>query len=442
MVPRSQQRRQFMRDAKPTPAANYQYDPLTDTWLPEQVVSPIQFGDSASVDAFGRLRISEPSSLFSSEAEYDESPLFWFTRTSGGGTSTHIYNDAAVRLRVANTNDEVYRQSKQYYRYQPGKSQLVALTCQIGQDAGATKRVGYFDENEGFFLEVTGTEIAWVKRKNGVDSRVIQANWNIDKLDGSGPTEVVLDIDKVQILVIDLQWLGVGRVRAGFDIDGVIHYAHDFYHSNIETSVYIRTANLPVRYEIAATDLSDTNVDLFQICSAVISEGGFEVNMGYRGHVGNEVTPVNVNAQRPILSIRPKALFNGHVNRGTIIPGTAEIFTVTENIHFDIIYGGTLTNASFNSVHDNSIVEYDVAATAIAGGFRVGGGYVPGDATGVNVASGSSLERLIGTLPLALDPDGNHPSSPEFTDALTVVVQTIPDAASDCFADLTWTELR
>ena len=68
-----------------------------------------------------------------------------------------------------------------------------------------------------------------------------------------------------------MQWLGVGRVRVGFNINGVIYYAHYFNNANNLGSVYMSTPNLPVRYEVSSTGGS---VTLDQICCTVQSEGG------------------------------------------------------------------------------------------------------------------------------------------------------------------------
>jgi hypothetical protein len=187
----------------------------------------VSLKDGADKDAFGRLRTADPVSLFTSQFQYDLQPLLWESALSGSGTTTHLPNEAACRMRVAVAADEVIRQSRQYSRYKPGKSLLIAETFVMGAGTeNVRKRVGYFDAQNGIFLEQNGiVDVALVRRTYtsgaAVDNRVVQASWNVDKFDGTGPSGLTLDLTKAQILLMDLQWLGVGRVRIGFDIDGL-----------------------------------------------------------------------------------------------------------------------------------------------------------------------------------------------------------------------------
>lgn len=148
------------------------------------------------------------------------------------------------------------RQTRMRFNYQPGKGQEVILTGVFGAgQAGITKRIGYFDTNNGLFFQLSGTTLSVVRRTSTsgspVDNVVTQANWNIDKLDGTGASGVTLDLTKTQIMIIEFEWLGVGRVRYGFDIDGKIIFVHQLFNANNLTEVYISTPNLPVKYEIA-----------------------------------------------------------------------------------------------------------------------------------------------------------------------------------------------
>jgi len=214
-------------------------------------VSVQEYGDTPAVDAFARLRISEPLTIFDSKQLHDKQPLFWDEELGGSATSTHVPADSDVEMTVtANAADYVIRQTKQRFNYQPGKSQLVLMTFQSPQVAGITGRVGLFDDdgtgnnltpNNGIFFESDG-DVSWNIAKDGtIEETVTQANWNVDKMDGTGKSGITLDLTGCQILVIDFEWLGVGRVRVGFVIDGLIYYVHNFNHANDPTfdRVYI-----------------------------------------------------------------------------------------------------------------------------------------------------------------------------------------------------------
>lgn len=231
-------------------------------------------------DAFGRARISSAFSLFASKQLYDAAPLFWDDQeVSGGGTnSTHSSNRASSTLAVsANTAGKRVRQTKRRFNYQPGKSQLIFMTAIMGEgQAGITRRLGYFDDNNGLFFQLSGTEVRVARRTkvtgNVQDISVKQVDWNIDTLDGSGDSGITLDLSKAQIFVIDFEWLGTGRVRFGFMVDGNLYYCHQILAANVLTSVYMSTPNLPLRYEIS-NDGTGGAATLEVICNAVISEG-------------------------------------------------------------------------------------------------------------------------------------------------------------------------
>ena len=222
----------------------------------------ITYADTPVIDAFGRLRVSSPYTLFDDQNNYGTDSLVFNYVTNGSGSYSSLLNESAVNLTVGgNNNDLCVRQTKQYFRYQPGKSQLIMQTFVLGYaKEGVRKRIGYFDSNNGLFLEqivsdVEGeTGLRFVVRTNTsgspVDTAYDSSTWNLDKMDGFGPSGVDLHAYNAQILFIDLEWLGVGRVRFGFVVDGNIYYCHEVKNANNIANVYMRTADLPIRAEI------------------------------------------------------------------------------------------------------------------------------------------------------------------------------------------------
>ncbi len=346
------------------------------------------FTDSPIIDAFGRLRVSNPTTLFDSQFEYNALPLLWETVLVAGGTATHLPNESAIRLRVTTVSgDKVTRQSRQYVRYQPGKSQFIVMTGVLGAaKANVRTCIGYFDDENGLYFHMIGAGAEVVHREftsgSVVNHRFAQSVWNLDTMDGSGPSGITLDFTFSQIFVIDQEWLGVGRIRFGFNIDGKIVYCHEMNHANDLTTSHTTTANLPLRYEITNTGTAASNSDLLQICQTVISEGGFSDERGLIGSASNGITAISVTTRRPILSIRPKATFNSITNRGEVIPLGASVFAGAQSVFWELVYDGTLTGASYASTNANSIVEKDIAATAISGGIVVASGFVAAGGAG------------------------------------------------------------
>ena len=237
--------------------------------------------DQTSIDAFGRSRVSTPTIQFDSKQLFDNRSIFWATSTATGATTTYSSNRASTTLNAtATAGSTAIRQTKRRFNYSAGRSLQIMETFVMGATpAGMTKRVGYYDGYNGIYFENSGGTLNIVIRSNvtGTPTNTVipQSSWNVDKLDGTGSSGITLDTTKVQLLVIDFEWLGTGRVRIGFDIDGKIRYAHQFLNANNLTSVYMSSPNLPCRYEI--TNVSSASASTLEhICTSVISEGSIQ----------------------------------------------------------------------------------------------------------------------------------------------------------------------
>src|SRR5210317_2571124 len=240
----------------------------------------ISGGDgSTAYDAFGRLRVSSPLTIFDSKNVMSKNSLFDESLT-GSGTVSYTANKSTVNLNVTTASgDKVIRQSKRVMSYQPGKSLLNFNTFVMNtQTENLEQRVGMFDANNGIFFEDTGTGYQFVRRTytsgSAVDTAVAQSSWNGDKLDGTGESGYDLNPELATIMFMDFEWLGMGAVRCGFVIDGKFITAHSFYNANDLSTVYMQTANLPIRYEIETTGTISGAAVLQQVCSTTIIEGG------------------------------------------------------------------------------------------------------------------------------------------------------------------------
>jgi len=358
---------------------------------------PIELTAGAS-DAFGRLRVSEAFTLGDYKHLYALDPNF-IDKVSNGGTVTYQPDKACARLTTtSNPLSSVIHQTKFYHHYMPGKSQLIKSTFNFyANTLNVTKRTGYFDDKNGMYFEQDGNGVlSFCIRTNisGTPSdtrKITQANWNIDKCNGLGPSSFNLDITKTQILFIDFQWLGVGRVRMGFVHDGNFIVAHEFYNSNNLETVYISNPNLPVRCEMFNTG-STSGAFMDQICSTVISEGGY-VEAGQDWEAS---TPVLVNVSPtngvvgsansiPVLSIRLANAFHTYENRMIVRSGNINIFTKDETIKWQLVKlpgVANLTGGVWANVHVNSGVQYNANATTYTDGEPIDGGYVSASTTG------------------------------------------------------------
>jgi hypothetical protein len=347
---------------------------------------PVAFGDSGSVDAFQRARVGLPKILFEA-TNVNGLAGSMESLVAGGGTVVYQSTTASAILGVGTSSgDRAIRQGHGYIMYQPGRSQAIFMTAVLGaRQNGTVKRVGYFDDYNGLFFEMNGAGTYVVERSSVgasiVDTTVAQASWNLDPMDGTGPSGIRLDLTKNQIFVIDFQWLGVGRVRYGFDINGLVVYVHEAVHANRTTDVYMASPNLPVRFEIVNTGAVAAAASLKQICAAVVSEGGEAEEKG----ILFSTNTVNVTVNSPttgkvVLAIRPSLTFSGAVNRVFILPQSFDIM-VAGNVFYQIIVGGTLTGGAWGSV-TGSAVEVNQGASYTANTGRIlMSGYLGGATT-------------------------------------------------------------
>jgi hypothetical protein len=333
---------------------------------------PVSIGGT-NVDAFGRLRVSNPFTLFDSQNRYQKDNQF-AESTATGGTVTYTLNESTVNLNVTSSSgSKTVRQSYRVMPYQPGKGLLFLGTfvMAVGQ-ANLRQRVGYFNPDNGVFFQKDGTTNAFVLRTNTSgtpsDTRTItQANWNGDKLDGTGASGLTLDTTKSQILWMDFEWLGVGSVRCGFIINGQYIVCHTFNNANDLDKVYMTTAILPVRYEIEATGALTGSATLKQICSTVVTEGGYQqVVASQYARTTTAVTGFGTTFV-PLVSIRLASDSLGAV----VLPQVIQVLpTVTQDYEVALFKNATLTGASYNTT-TFSHVDFDVSATAMTGGTMV-----------------------------------------------------------------------
>jgi hypothetical protein len=345
---------------------------------------PVSIGGN-NTDAFGRLRVSNPLTIFDSKSIMSKNNLF-DESTANGGTVTYTSNKSTVNLNVTEAaGSTTIRQSKRVMSYQPGKSLLIFNTFVMNtQTTNLKQKVGLFDANNGIFFQDTGTGYQIVRRTYtsgaAVDTEVNQSAWNGDKLDGTGASGFTLNAATSNILFIDIEWLGVGSVRVGFVINGQLITAHTFNNANSLTTVYMQTANLPIRYEIERTGtLAAATYTLQQICSSCISEGGYSPE-GLQQMIGTSQINAGVNlstintyyniATIRIKSGRPYAV---------IVPAGIDVLNISNNdFEWGLFINATLASSfSYTSFSDN--VEYDLQTTAFStAGTRIAGGYMGG----------------------------------------------------------------
>ena len=357
---------------------------------------------STAYDAFGRLRVSNPLTIFDSGNIMSKNDLFDEDLT-GSGTVTYTANKSTVNLNITTASgDKVIRQSKRVMSYEPGKSLLILNTFVMNtQESDLRQRVGMFDNNNGIFFYDEGTGYKIVRRTfvtgSAIDTEISQSSWNGDKLDGTGTSGYTLDPTKATILFMDFEWLGMGSVRVGFVIDGKFITAHTFYNANNLTTVYMQTANLPIRYEIEATNTLTGSATLEQVCSSAIIEGGY-APAGIRQSIGTaSLNGVNLSSAGTFYNLATIRIKSGRPY-AVIVPIDVTASAIS-NSDFEIklIKNATpSTEFSYTSYSDD--VEYDLDGTkTITGGTIINRTYLSGKGVSIeNFGDGFNFEYQLG----------------------------------------------
>jgi len=396
---------------------------------------------NTSGDAFGRMRISQPLTLFDSSHRYRDNNL-WESLIVGTGSTVGISTtEGLINIGIGTTAGcSVIRETTKVFSYQPGKSLLNLNTFVLNPPKeNLRQRVGYFGADNGLYFEVDGDTAYFVERSlsTGTSTRVAQSNWNVDKLDGTGVSGITLDLTKAQILWMDIEWLGLGTVRMGFVINGKMIHCHSFHHANIIQSTYITTASLPLRYEIANTGVTTSSSTIKQVCSTLISEGGYELR-GLQQAVGTPITaPYTMSVAGtfyPIISIRLKTTPD---RLDAIVILTAlSLMGVNNGISYNwqLRASGTTSGGTWTSAGVDSAVEYKLNGTDITGGRILASGFFNSS------NQGSSAVDILKEALFKFQLERNGLTGTPYE--LTLVVAASPISSSEeVYAAMDWEEI-
>ena len=323
-----------------------------------------------ALTAFGRQKTSVPTVIFEANfVENDGSRLF-DNDTTGGGSVTHNTTSKQIDLSCGTASgDSAIIQSFRRIKYTPGQSDDVIIVQKLNTKANVRSRCGLFDSSDGVYFEHDGSTLG-VCIRNSISAstnRISQSNWNIDTLDGTGPSGKTIDLTKVQIFYIDFQWLGAGSVRFGVFIDGELVFCHKENHANvISASKYMRTATLPIRWEIENTGTAASATTLEASCCSVINEGVTLNPQTVRSIANDNFKSIPSNGNRePLVSIRLKS----SSDIANLRPKSFSFLSETaDEIEVQLILGGNLTGGSWVSVDSTSSADANLTATDHTGG--------------------------------------------------------------------------
>jgi hypothetical protein len=422
-----------------------------DTHTKQDALPVTPYFQDGYTDAFGRQRIANQFTLADYSHVYGNGLNEMLTQKSGSASEV-IKNGFQAKASLvvgSGTNDFVVYQSRKYHYYRPGKSQLVFSSFNFHDPReGTNKRIGYFDNNNGIYFQQSGDgSLQIVLRSNvsgNVQEEIIpQTSWNKDSCDGNGKSQFNLNSNKTQLFTTDFQWLGVGRVRAGFVHEGQTIIAHEFYHSNYKDNVYWSNPSLPIRAEVRNYNSTTGTTSMDQICATVISEGGGE-EIGVDFDIRTNSRTVAANNSLPMIAIRLATGVNGFINRAFDTLGQLSIITLNQNIAWEVwrlTGSASILGGSWVSANELSATEYNISATGYnsSGGYRFDAGFALAGGVGAGAYQGSDAVNK---------PSESRQSyiaqNIEGTDSnvFVLVASNLTSTQTSCFANMQWREVK
>lgn len=357
--------------------------------------------DGFGVDAFGRLRVSEAETVYTFVPRVGkQTAIEWDESVVNGATLTfNIDNTTIDHATTTSSGSKAVRQTYRRFIYTPGKSNIILMTANLGGKlTNCRKRVGLFDSRDGWFFELDGQTMKVVLRSNiggtPTDYAVPQAEWNVDKMDGTGPSGITLDFSKTQIFIVDYQWLGIGRVRFGFVVDGQLYYAHYANHANKQAFLYSQHPHCPFRSEIENTGTTTVAGSLRTTCFSLATEGG-EKPVGQSVTVSSGTTEKGISTVETYLfsiSLRPS--YYRHLLEA--IAFQFNMSSGTKPTVIRVYQNSVLTNPSWVNIGD--ISRADKSATAWSNGKLVLEYFVDLNVTVIiNIAKYAATEIKLGS---------------------------------------------
>ena len=390
-----------------------------------------------------RMKISDYQTTFFNTFQYGKEADIWDEYTANGGSAAHNTNTNNVDMSVSGTLGSIcIRQTRNTMRYIPGRTSTLTYAIRFQMPVtGIRRRLGLFDENNGFYFEDAGViganglpeyNVVVRSKTTGVvvENRVPRQQWNGDKLDGTGPSGIVASPTAQHMVNFEYEWYGAGQIIIGWTIGGHTHTIHTFNHGNLIDLPWASTPFLPIRLELEnLTGVTGTHY-LYQGSNSLISEGVSDK----LGIAQNIIAPItgstmaSANTFYPILSIRLKST----ALKGIVLPTFFQAATVDNtSVFYKLVRNATLTNANFVDMPDaNAFTQYDVSATAYTGGTDLDSGFVISGGGGTGVRLDANTVYQIGRSSLGT-----------VSDTLTLAI-ACPNANKSALASMTWIEQR
>ena len=241
------------------------------------------------------------------------------------------------------------------------------------------------------FPDYRGPSAGNVPVTKTVETEWAQADWNIDRCDGTGKTGYTIDPTKMQMFYMDYSWYGAGFIRWGFRaLDGDVIYAHKIPNNNQNTEAYMRSGNLPARYEVNTIPPKTVTTKSFSNSDTTLFVASDLADFPGSGTLALKRSTSATAGEGEYINYTGKTTFSQDVINVSAAADTIEVASTT-----GLSPGGQQTiifDTPFSNVVANKV--YFVAAVPNATTFKITD--TQGDSTGIalNAATGSALSPL------------------------------------------------
>ena len=397
-----------------------------------------------------RAKISGYEIVFFNTFQFDKETDVWDEITTTGGSAVHndVRSEVVLTVDGAVAGSKVVRQTKTVQRYIPGRTAEASFAFRFTDtEAGIRKRIGMFDDQNGLFLEQMGDELAFVIRSNAsgsvLDTRITQANWNQNKLDGTAVNGVTLDPTMRQIVIFEYEWYGAGMAELKFVIDDHPISVHKQFHGNRQELPWMGTPFVPFRCEIENVSATIGTHSLHQSSNSFMLEGATGL-LGVAVSVSSPITGTRLgvaNSWYPVLSIR----LQSDKLAGVVLPSTYQVATIDNtNIFFRLVrnavIGADAGNSAWTDVPDSgsAFTEFQTYDTPAAiddadQGTRLDSGFIVAGGGSANIQLDQSTQYQLGRYTTTTIGDTS--------DVFTLLCAS-SSTNKDALASMTWVEQR
>jgi hypothetical protein len=189
-----------------------------------------------------------------------------------------------------------------------------------------------------------------------VDTKTPQEDWSVDPCDGTGVTGYNLDLSRIQMAYIDYSWYGAGKIRYGFKTtDGQVQYVHEYVHNNNLYESYLRSGNMPARYEVVTYNNPTYIPSLFHWGTSVMMDGRFDDDNAYlftqnsqtldiRGTTAKSFASTGINLTNDLMTVQTHGFRSGDTLQFESIGSSGLRGANTQNPPTRVVGSNTLAN--------------------------------------------------------------------------------------------------